>query len=441
MPVGQTGQNTWNNQGAGAPDYIVQAGLNRQIFMEMREQSVFTKLTTNVSPGRAEQPQTSGLPNGPVQAISLGDGETEARFTLERRLTGKPTYGDGPVRPGDYTAYQHQSVFANEIDSLAYPIPGRMSQLKARKVITDPKGSVKRNVVAWHAEQDEYDHIDALLFGASGNLIENIDGSERLDLGAGAATPVLPELMFVQNASGNNLDKISTQYSVTPRTTAYNNAATAAIAAANGGTKKYFDRKFVRALYDLGVGEKIKKVSGSDWDFVYVCDPAMIANLVKVDQSNNTLYAAYINSLAGDKNGKAFDYRGALVLDGILLLPSEYLAQYRTNGAATLATTAFGTASAGTYFADRRNTVSTSGVGFGFLLGDQALLRAERESIVLEERAGEDSFGKNWEAMGWTIRGLQRSYWRPQDGSTAAGIQQSSICVACPVNPSVNPFV
>ena len=436
MPTGQPGQSGWNNQGAGAPDYIVQAGLNRQIHMEMREQSVFTKLTTNVSPGRADQPQTTGMPNGPVQSISLGEGENEARFTLERRLTGKPTYGDGPVRPGDYTAYQHQSVFANEIDSLAYPIPGRMAQLKAKKVITDPKGSVRRNLVAWHAEQDEYDHIDALLFGASGNLIENTDGSEKLDLGAGAGVPVLPENLWVQDAAGANL----VQPSGTARSAAYNNDATTKIAAALAGTKKYFDRKFVRALYELGVAGKLKKTSGSDWDFVFVCDPAMIANLVKVDQTSNTLYAAYIASQAGDKNGKAFDYRGSLALDGVLLLPSEYLAQYRTAGGATLGATQFGTASAGTYFADRRSTVSSNGMGWGFLMGEQALLRAERESINIEERMGEDSFGKNWEAMGWTIRGIQRSYWQPKDSSGATGIQQSSLAVACPINATVNPF-
>lgn len=434
----QTGQAGWNNQGTGVNDFIVQAMLDKRSFLEMREKRTFSNLSAYAGDSqRPDLPNGGMVPGAVVQTVPLGEGENEARFTLERRLTGKPTYGDEPVRPGDYQAYQHQSVFANEIDSLAYPIPGRMSQLKAKKVITDPKSAVRREIANWHGEQDEYDHVDALLFGASGNLIENTAGSERLNLGAGAGVPVLPEIFYVQHPTNPAWATIAG----TPRTAAYNDNVAAAIAAANGGTRRFADRKVARAIYEIGIAQKTKKAGGADWDFVCVCDPAILSSIVKVDgTTNNTLYSAWLQSLAGDKNQRVFDYRGAIAIDGVLYLPSEYLAQYRTNGGASLAATAFGTAGAGNYFADRRGTVATGGMGFAFLLGEQAMLRAEREILHIEERDGKEVFGKSWDAMGWTIRGIQRSYWTPKDGNTT-GLQQSSIGFAFPVDPTINPFV
>lgn len=432
MPVGQQ---EWLSQDSATKSYIIQSGLSTSVEMEAREGTAWGEFSRE----KAISPHGNGMMDANVDATGNGvlwtmtkESGDEHRWTLQRRIKGSATFGDSAVKQGDYIAYLHQNCKMNEVDSEALPIQGRLSQQRVKAILSDPKGDVRQNLTLWHKEQFAYDCIEGLINGGSEALLATRDGGLGLDLGRGAGARVSPEIFYT--AQGGLVTGAA------PRTNAYETAVATALKAMSG-TTKYLTRASIKVIRNLADKHKIKKAKGMGYDYVFVCDPEMLQTLTDLTLpslgTSTNLTDIYKSADMGKGSGsKLLDLRGAIVIDGVLLVPDRFLSQYRPDFDATsglgVASPTFANLSFGQIgLLDKRGSViegSRYPVGLGFLLGDGALLELRNGGVNIEEKNGD--YGKGWSAHAWTMRGIQRSYWTNKDGETATGLQQSSIAFA-----------
>ena len=428
MPMGQT---EWLSQDSPNKSYIIQAGLSTSVEMEAREGTAwgdFSREKTVAPHGNGMMDaNTDATGNGVLWTKTLESGD-EFRWTLQRRTKGAASFGDTAVKQGDYIAYLHQNAKMNEVDSEATPIQGRLSQQRVRSIITDPKGDVRKNLTLWHQEQFAYDCLEALINGGSEAVLASRDGGLGLDLGRGAGARVTPEIFYTAQSG---------LVAGTPRTNGYEDNVATALKAMEG-TTKYLTRASIKVIRNLADKHKIKKAQGTGYDYVFVCDPELLQTLTDLTLpslgTSANMTEIYKSADMGKGAGhKLFDLRGAIVIDGVLLVPDRFMAQYRpdfdgTSGLGVASPTRANLNFGQLGLIDKRGSLlegSRYPVGLGFLLGDGALLELRNGGVTIAEKVGD--YEKGWSAHAWTMRGIQRSWWTPKDGENTAGLQQSAI--------------
>lgn len=439
MPAGQL---QWGNQGDSTNAYVVQAAIDKKLYLEVRDSGVFM----DMSQEKTDAPDGNGLMDAKVDVSGTGAVWTftdlqgdERRFMLARNVKGTAGYGDSPVRAGDNRKYLHYNIFVNEIDSEKLPIPGRNAQRRIKSVISDFKGPTIQAVLTWHKEEKDFDAHTALLEGQDcGQGLSPLTASCALgkDLGLGVGVGAPPDIFYTPLAGATRVTVPSTG----PRTTAYRDNYIAALAALAANGTKFFTRQSVQAIAQLASDHKINKVGGADWDYEFICDTAMMNSLMDTaaaDGNANLLALLKTAQQGQGVNGqKTLDTRGAIIIDGIRIIPDKGLDKWRpigngeTNGTGVNAASPVLTYGDGSR--DRRDKSFTGAnylIGFGFLLGGGALLQATAETI--ETIPVEDPDKKGWSVYGRLTRGFRRGFWKAEDGTTMTAtdgwLQQSVI--------------
>lgn len=436
------GQIQFNHQDAATNAFITQAALQKKIYTEVRDTGVFQDMEMQ----KVEAPDGS-MQDAKVQIAGntraiytiqdpAGD---EARFTLERNVGGSAGYGDAPVRPGDRQAFMHYNVFMNEVDSELIPLPGRNEQRRIKAMIPEFDSSTVRQITSFHKWQKDFDFHTALLEGADYGQIGNpasIPGALGKNLGLGVGVGAPPEIVYTPVAGATRV----TVPAGGPRHADYKTAYITALDDLADETL-YFNRQSINAIYQLAIDNKIDKVGGSDWDYDFICDTAFMRSLMNLADSDTA--KSLISLMKHAQNGqglngqKTMDTRGALVIDGIRIIPDKGMDKWRPKGTGATGAGDLGDGvliyGDGSRDRQHKNFVGASyKIGFGYLLGAGALLQAVGKGV--EVIPVEDEFKKGKGYYGRLERGVSRGFWESKDGTTKTAtegwLQQSGFLTA-----------
>ena len=441
------GQTDWRSQAQGTGDninnYMVQAALDLNMYHEVRDSGSFGDLARRKTEGQGANggnglydAEVDVTGTGAVWSVTIETGD-EKRYSLLQNPGGEASHGDANPKEGDFQSYLFQNCFLNELDSPKFPVMGRMNQQRIKELIADPKSSVRDLVKIWFAEEIDFQFTYALHMGQSSglHLTRTQSGSDSLGktlgfgsdaLAAGVDAP--PEIVYTAT-SGARVAVPATG----PRSNAYRtNYITAAAALAANGTK-FFTRRSVEFIVNKATVHKIKKVKGANWDYDFLCDGALLRDLLT---TNSTLMTQYQQAQQGQGTAgqKSLDIRGAIVVDGVRFIPSRSVEKFRIygNGSTTGVNAGSPVLRYGDGTLDRRNKVFEGAdykIGAGFLLGDGALIELTNGALETYEHEGDD--GKAWSVYGFLKQGIRRSLWVRQDGesvtATDGWLQQSSI--------------
>ena len=408
------GQSTWESRGYGSNEYVINPETSKNIAKEYRFQSVLGKLSRpmkNVTVGQGQEARQMDIGASAciwTKEIKSGD---EVRFTLEQNMSGPPTYGDAPVRVGNYLAYLHQTIFLNAIDTPAVPLPGGMSLQRVRDVISDTTSRIRTEITMYLAEQYVYDVFEAHLRGASRTLsAARADGGRAINLGLGAGVQVSPEnflvpgVGFVSGVSG---------------TSAYETNVETALGTLTDTAGDKISRTFI---HNLRAALTQKKISGSTMDgsvenkWYAMCDPDLLTRLSTPGGELANLWAA---SRERAKSNPVYGH-GAIELDDIIFCPDQRLKQFRADISSGIVW--------GENTDDRRAFVPTSNIALMIIMGNGAILEGHNGSVDITHEKGFHGKGQSYD--GHVKQAFMRARWVPQDGRTGIVLNQSSMTVA-----------
>lgn len=182
-----SGQSTWETQGTGTNDFVIEFETAKNLHYEFRHMSAFGALSKSVkqesAPGYPEQSKDIAQSACIwTKEITAGD---EVRFSLEQNMRGAPTYGDAPVKLGDYLAYLHANIILNKLTTPATPVQEEMSQHRVKRVLSNPQSNIRHQLVMYLNEQYVYDILDGFWKGASLTFLKQqlkVEGLSILDL-------------------------------------------------------------------------------------------------------------------------------------------------------------------------------------------------------------------------------------------------------------------
>lgn len=410
------GQTTWENQGYGTNDFVVSFETEKNIFSEYRKRGIIGKISramTSMTVGagpHAKEMDVAGTAAVMSKAVEKGD---EVRFTLERNLTGAPTYGEATVRPGDFLSYMHANVFVNQTDSPEFPLIGEMSKLRVADILPNQDAAIRKQIGMWFSEEEAFKFYDAVFTGASRDLSSaRGDGGRAINLGLGAGVQVSPENYIV---AGNG------PVSGTPGTAGYETNLNTALEGLTNTAGDMFTLAFLHNLPFYLADKNIKPAEGMegmpDAKYICLCDPDLLAKLTELDGSLSTAWKA---ARERSKDNPFFS-TGAIEYMGLMLIPDPYLKKFRadTSGAGIVW---------GTNAADRR-TFSPNALTSAHMvvLGAMGVLEAHNGSVSITENPGKH--GKGRALAGHVKQSFMRTRWVPKDGSAAAVMNQNmAVC-------------
>jgi hypothetical protein len=147
-------------------------GFDKMNFMRARARTIVGALskgsekTYNMVPGSGPSLDGSGIIIR--KEITSGD---MARYTMQEHMAGTPTYGDLPVKRGNFLRWKNAEVRINKITSPSIPIQGEEDQKRVRDSITNIPGAAREEVIDYHAEEYERQFLISLLYGASPSVL------------------------------------------------------------------------------------------------------------------------------------------------------------------------------------------------------------------------------------------------------------------------------
>jgi len=397
-------------------NYIVQPEIVASIEARATAASVFGKLNagrvadTEVVAGGGKTVISSGK-ESPVHEKTLNENNT-ARFTLEEELEGMPTYGDAPVKPGDYQKYLHAVIEARTISSPGFPIMGFESADNAKRVIpfSDLVSRKKSAISTWMNREYDLDAIRAILYGLSRGLYMKEDGGKGTELyGTNASTrwraPLnsyvcgVGQTGFTAQDAGN-------------ATTHNNNLGQLLSLLTPGNAAQKFNWDTHRAISALIDKARLRpvKLNGQQYRAVVLTDIRNIYSL----RSDPELLDTWKRATPRDDKNLALFSRNSLVLDDIFYLPTEILSWFRpTVNQSTGEIVRFGCG----FDLDPRSPAFTndSNITMSIVLGAGALRRGRRKyAMRFTEFDAPHDKGKEL-AVHWDD-GWMRNEWFSKDG-------------------------
>jgi len=411
MPSGQT---TWETQGTGTKDYIIEFETAKNLNHEYRHMSAFGALSKpmkmETGPGYPEQgkdvAQSSCIW---TKEISAGD---EVRFTLEQNMRGAPTYGDAPVKMGDYLAYLHANIILNKQTTPATPVQEEMSQHRVRRVLSNPQSNIRHQLVMYLNEQYVYDILDAFWKGASPNLLEaTAQGGRALNLGLGAGVQVSPQHFLV--AGSGFVSGVS-------GTSAFETNINTALGGLTDTSGDKFTRSFIHNLRYAITEKKIAPtVMGENGQgkWYCACDPHLLA---RVTDPDNSLHQDWQQSMERGKMNPVFGHT-AIEVNDLVFFPEERLKQYRwvDNSGANVW---------GSNIPDKRDLVVSSNVALMMVMGNGALLEGHSGEVRVTYDEGFHGQGKSIAAN--VKQSFMRTRWVPKDGRSGVVLEQGQMACA-----------
>ncbi len=411
MPSGQT---TWETQGTGTDDYVVEFETEKNLHYEFRHMSAFGALSRpmrmETGPGYPEQgkdiAQSSCIW---TKEIPAGD---EVRFTLEQNMRGAPTYGDAPVKMGDYLAYLHANIILNKLTTPAVPVQEEMSQHRIRRILANPQSNIRQQLIRYLNEQYVYDILDGYIKGASQNLLEaTATGGRALNLGISAGTQVSPQHFIVAGsgfASG------------TAGTAAFETNINTDCGALSDTTGDYISREFIHNLRYALTEKKIAPAmleAGSQGMWYAACDPHLLARL---SDPAGQLHQDWQQARERAKTNPVFGH-SSVELDNIVFFPEERLKQYRWVDSA-------GTNVWGADIPDKRDLTVSSNVALMLVFGNGALIEGHSGEVKVTYDKGFHEQGKSVAAK--VKQSFMRARWIPKDGRTGVTLEQGGLMCA-----------
>ena len=416
--MAQPGQSVWESRGASNKEYVVSPEMAKNLFYEYRHQSVIGKLSRpmgEMTIGTGPNSRTIDISSGSaVQSKTITSGD-EVRFTLEQTVEGSPTYGDNPVRDGQYVPYLHSNMYVNKTDSPAFPVMEEMSSLRVRDIIKSPEASIRKQSTFYMAEQNIYDFYDGFFIGASRNLMASkTDGGRAVDLGAGAGVQVSPENIVVAGYG-----EIGSS-SVVSGTAAYESALlTGLLSLENTPGDKISWDLIHQVPYWLQNDKKIRPHSGGQNDdarYIALTDPYLMARLTRV---GGPLHEAWKTAQKRGQENPIFT-PGAVELGNLTFIPDAYLAKYRPDVSNGTSIRWGGVASSN----DRRSLTGTSLIAPMVIMGANAMFEANSGTMDITEDPGRHGKGRTISAH--IKQSYMRSRFVPKDGRTGVVLNQAS---------------
>jgi hypothetical protein len=401
--------------------YDKQTGFSfeKTLYYQMRSRSIIGKLSRAGIQGASATDEmniggdASLLNTNVITKKKISEGDM-VRLTIQEHAKGMPTYGDNPIRRGDYLAYKNLEVRVNEIDSPAIPVPGRMAQQRAAMSIKDIPASVRQEVMDYLEEQIEYEFLYSLLAGASPSLLQTTaNGGLGVQLGVNAAgsagVPLWNRHVYTPQAG-------YLTYNTTPATwnAAVNTAINGITAGANGRVSLNHLRQ-IRNRLDA-IHFRPPKAMGQKCKALALVDTEMWQRI------DSLLYTYYQNAKPREKdNNPIFDLDHILVFQGIYFLAVPNLAKLRP------AYNASGLPDLGPGMdQDFRDYTNASLISPIIFLGGRAVFEGFNDSISIKEEKG--AFSKGLEIAGTVDEGFIRCEWYAKDGRTGTDAVYNDSC-------------
>jgi len=414
------GQTTWNNPPKGTGrDFVVTPNLVKGLYYLSEAESIFGG---TIAGGRkVKTVQIIGQQGG--MSIDVGnespvwqkDGSqnAETRFTMREGNKGMATYGDAPVRVGEFARYLHDVVYTRKVDSPAYPIVGFESAENIKRVVSDLVAAEKENIISWRREEVDFDAFRALFMGLSRGIFIKSDG------GRGEVLPGTPDGVTEQIRSCWNcfVQLPGNSAFMTPLFNAVQHEAALAALLTALWTNNSVDTAFtwastirLSALVDELMMAPVK-IGGQTYRAVALIDERNMYRLTTAGEQANQLFAQA--TTRADDN-KAIYHRGKFVLNDILYLPCRQMQMFapRVEGSGASAKVIYGP---GMNVDPRLNSFKNeSPIAMTAVLSAGALLRSVRSAVEWTEETGKH--GKGAEYCIHYHDGWKRKEWVAKDG-------------------------
>jgi hypothetical protein len=428
--MANTGQPNWNLRGAATNEYIVNPRISKDIYYQSEYATLFGRLNggrevkiTEIERGDKKMQINAGGNDSPVWEQDFQDETGEARFTCQEPLAGLETYGTADVKPGQFTGFKHEVVYAIQADSPVYPIIDTESQMRQTELISvaDVIPGKKREMTLWREKQVELNAFRAITDGASRSLLYSSDGGMAI---------ALPGATAGQNRSCYNTWVANQSALTTPnytRTTHEGTLATLLASVTNNDDFQFTYELHKQMSYQVShLKFKPITIGNSEYRAGCIIDPRLIERLVRVSGSLATLYTYAMPR--SDKN-PALDGLQTIELDGILYIPSMYMEYFRPVETGGL-TTAYLPSGADPFDSSFANT---SNLCMAFYFGAGALLRGRRKKVwftVSGEGASDAGHKKGTTFCLHYYDGWKRTEWVTKDGRSEM-YNDSSLMLYC----------
>ena len=438
----QPGQPNWKSRGSSKNEYVVEALIEKKMSYEYRYRSAIGKLSKPM-PGRTLNDRSrmrdqaiDGTAVIRTQTINKGD---EARFTLTRNIDGAMTYGDAPVRDGDYLAYMHCNVRLNAARTPAYRLTEEMSKHRAMDLVKGEESELRQQINMRLAQEYAFEAYRGFLLGASlGLRVNESEGGYaniiQNDLNRGLRSDGKAKQVSCPTSLVFGVGEVTAPVdNTTAELDNYEDRIAAAVGDANIAE---ITRGYVQDIRDWVVYKKIGGIDvGGQEKWFIPTDPAIMRDLTK---EGGELYEAWKLAMQRDKSNPAFGY-SYIELDDLVFFKDPYLTQFRPvlDGAGDpVIDAADGNAiqyGGGELGDMTRYTPGTNDtVGMMLVLGANALLEGNSGTVKVTKDEGKHEQGKTIAAH--IKQSFQRTRWVTKDGTTEPELNQQMAVVFAKAN-------
>jgi hypothetical protein len=441
MPAGQT---VWNSRAnLNQNEFVIEAMIGTEMSYEIRQRGAFGKIAKYVAGmtvNNSNKVREDGLETHGViksQTITSGD---EARFSLVRNLDGTVTYGDAPVRDGDYLAFMHANMKLNALRTPAYKLTEEMAKMRASTLLQNEEGEIKKQVELFLAEEYNYECYRGLLCGQSMGLKAALEaGGRAQDIGRGLTSAGVGKNISIPNVVVLGVGELSGPTASTSAALDTFEAAIGTNIQTQQGLGAGLGGISMGLIQDLRRWVVSKKIRGFDMGgqekWFVPCDPGIIAQLTKLDQSvANSWSALQANLYQGSKDQNAPHIsHGFLDIEGFIFYPDYTLEQFRpsiTAGnpaevAGDTQAVRWGCAELGNPRNYTRAAADTTALMM--ILGPDVLLEANNGSVKSTRDEGRHEQGQS---IAFHLKqACMRTRWLPKDGTTVPELNQQSALV------------
>lgn len=339
------------------------------------------------------------------ETITQGD---EKRITLSELHGGNPTYGDIPTGAGDFTEFKSQNFRLNAIKAPPVQIQGKESQKLVMKSITNIPTIARNNILDYHAQEENYDFIRALLYGGDKGLMKSAsEGGKALSLGPGsgigASTPLMGMHWYTTDTGFAAYDASD----LSGWNTIVNNAINGIDAADADKVTQPQLEKIREKLDELNFLPGT--LNGKRYKAIGLCDPQVmlrIANIYKDD---------FKNAMQRGKDNPIFNVNYQFEQDDILYISVPDLKKFRPDYNSSTGYIDIGPGIGNT---DPRSYTTTSTNGLIVYIGAGAILRGIDGKVALHTATSPYGSVDGMSITAHVRRGFKRNQWDTYDGRT-----------------------
>jgi len=394
----------------GSYDQQTQVTFNKQLF---REQFARTIIGSLAKPG----PHVAGKTSFASPAIDsstfiwqqsfAGMPGDEKRITLSEAFNGMGVHGDLHTRSGEFLEFMSQAYRINTVKSPGFQVHGAENRKRVAASIMNMPGEVRTGANNWMAQEDMYDFLIALYYGADKTALNSLaTGGLAVNLGPGsgigAGTPLCGMHQYTTDEGFITYDgsALSTHNSLV------NDAINGIDAAAADKITLAQLQKIREKLDDLHFLPGT--LNGQQYKALAPCDPQIarrIAYILKDD---------YKNGMERGKSNPIFNCDYQIEFEGVLYVSVPDMKKFRPSYNAANSRIDIGP----NLTSDPRTYSNTSTNASIFYLGAGAVLMAHdgqaTAHIANAQYGPQDGMGISLHKR----RTMMRNQWETKDGRT-----------------------